>query len=119
MPLCYHTTAVLFQFNSSLRVQNLLNFSTENTGRDLTLNRSIKAMMMRSAARFSCSKLFDDDSKVSASFLCQNEDCGVQVCAVDKALPSVMTKAEFEADVFAVGVFSSIAEVDWYKRVVG
>ena len=43
-------------------------------------------------------------------FLCQNEDCGVQVCAVDKALPSVMTKAEFEADVFAVGVFS-IAEV--------
>ena len=68
--------------------------------------------------KFDVSKVYDD-SKVSASFLCQNEDCGVQVCAWDKALPSVMTKAEFEADVFAVGVFSSIAEVDWYKRVVG
>ena len=40
-------------------------------------------------------------------------------CVPWTKLPSVMTKAEFEADVFAVGVFSSIAEVDWYKRVVG
>ena len=40
---CIYTTAVVFQSSSSsLRIQNLLNFSIENTGRDLTLNRSIR-----------------------------------------------------------------------------
>ena len=43
-------------FSMSLRIQNLLNFSIENTGRDLTLNRSIESLMIEESPRKSLGK---------------------------------------------------------------